>query len=101
MMMILQKYRVLVRIIVFIINILILVMALVSFLWVEIKLDSTLTDLDISYLISGLTLLFISMSFNINLYYLTKEKRFIFDWFLISFVIIVVPMLYVLLFLII
>ncbi|MBZ1524020.1 hypothetical protein J3336_11400, partial [Leuconostoc mesenteroides] len=64
MMMILQKYRVLVRIIVFIINILILVMALVSFLWVEIKLDSTLTDLDISYLISGLTLLFISMSFN-------------------------------------
>ncbi|MBZ1527996.1 hypothetical protein J3325_09495, partial [Leuconostoc mesenteroides] len=71
MMMILQKYRVLVRIIVFIINILILVMALVSFLWVEIKLDSTLTDLDISYLISGLTLLFISMSFNINLYYLT------------------------------
>ncbi|ORI88484.1 hypothetical protein, partial [Leuconostoc mesenteroides] len=96
MMMILQKYRVLVRIIVFIINILILVMALVSFLWVEIKLDSTLTDLDISYLISGLTLLFISMSFNINLYYLTKEKRFIFDWFLISFVIIVVPMLYVL-----
>ncbi len=100
-MMILQKYRVLVRIIVFIINILILVMALVSFLWVEIKLDSTLTDLDISYLISGLTLLFISMSFNINLYYLTKEKRFIFDWFLISFVIIVVPMLYVLLFLII
>ncbi|MDV7740334.1 hypothetical protein GA715_09315 [Leuconostoc mesenteroides] len=101
MMMILQKYRVLVRIIVFIINILILVMALVSFLWVEIKLDSTLTDLDISYLISGLTLLFISMSFNINLYYLTKEKKFIFDWFLISFVIIVVPMLYVLLFLII
>lgn len=101
MMMILQKYRVLVRIIVFIINILILVMALVSFLWVEIKLDSTLTDLDISYLISRLTLLFISMSFNINLYYLTKEKRFIFDWFLISFVIIVVPMLYVLLFLII
>ncbi|MCT4388777.1 hypothetical protein EFN46_11345 [Leuconostoc pseudomesenteroides] len=101
MMMILQKYRVLVRIIVFIINILILVMALVSFLWVEIKLDSTLTDLDISYLISGLTLLFISMSFNINLYYLIKEKRFIFDWFLISFVIIVVPMLYVLLFLII
>lgn len=101
MMMILQKYRVLVRIIVFIINILILVMALVSFLWVEIKLDSTLTDLDISYLISGLTLLFISMSFNINLYYLTKEKRFIFDWFLISFVMIVVPMLYVLIFLII
>ena len=101
MMMILQKYRVLVRIIVFIINILILVMALVSFLWVEIKLDSTLTDLDISYLISRLTLLFISMSFNVNLYYLTKEKRFIFDWFLISFVIIVVPMLYVLLFLII
>lgn len=101
MMMILQKHRVLVRIIVFIINILILVMALVSFLWVEIKLNSTLTDLDISYLISGLTLLFISMSFNFNLYYLIKEKRFIFDWFLISFIIIVVPMLYVLLFLII